>query len=152
MPRIEIVPFTPGHYMALLQSGTVQGSASLSRAEQAARIHATGGPAYTALIDGWPAGAAGLLLYPWSGAAYGWSMLALDGRPHIWSLWRALHRGLAEHVAALDLRRIETFIPEWWSVGHRWLTHLGFVHEGDMKQYGASGETYSRYALFPQGA
>lgn len=75
-----------------------------------------------------------------------WAAVAKDAGRHM--LW--LHRATARYLEAVQathrLRRLEATVEKGFAVGCRWVELLGFEFEGEMRAFGANGETHLRYA------
>lgn len=75
------------------------------------------------------------------------------GRGVLWALLSAqagahmifLHRGVKRFLEAQALRRVEATAVKGFDEGCRWLSLLGFKHEGEMPGYGLGGETHLRF-------
>lgn len=79
-------------------------------------------------------------------AGYGrglmWSFLSTDSREHA----VLMHRAALRFLSTVRLRRIEATVVSGFDRGCRWLTRLGFQHEGTMRAFGPDGADHELYA------
>lgn len=149
MERIQFVPFLPAH-LGLLQLQAAQAISQMSGqnmidSPEYALMLSVPGLAETCMIDGRPAGAAGVIPY-WPGRALSW---ALDGAmtPRAWV--RATKRAIRalDRAHAMGYRRLEASVRDGFDAGHLWARRLGFTAEFDtpMKFWGPDGADYWPY-------
>jgi len=100
-----------------------------------------GGPAFTAISDGRPLAACGIIeINAWHGTA--WAVLAEAKGPHFVAITRAV-RAVLE---ASGYARIDTPVRSDFEEGHVWARLLGFEREGRMRAWGHDGADWDLYA------
>jgi hypothetical protein len=99
------------------------------------------GPAYTVLQNGNPIMCAGLAEM-WSGRFAAWAWLSEDaGRSMI-----QLTRIVDDYLNTRPYRRIEAYVDNQFSAGHRWAKILRFEYEGLMRGFGTQGQDMAMYS------
>ena len=146
MPTIEVTPFRAADAWALVPgSHTADTLSRLPNLDQAFQQYETAGPAWSCRVDGQLIGCAGLLRM-WPGVAHGWFLASIAMREYPKTVLSLMRQHLPEVLATEHLIRLQAEVQTDFHVGRRFLEHLGFVSEGDMRRFGPGGETYTRYA------
>lgn len=134
---MQIVPFEPAHLRQVTPQHAQIGFADSIEAVDL-KLLSRPNLSFTALIDGRPAGCAGVMpLRPGVGQA--WAVLSDDILHMPVSLTRAVLRELARIEGYHDLRRVQATVAEGHDEGCRWLAFLGFEVEGLLVNYGPGG-------------
>lgn len=141
---VSIRPFEPSD-MAVIRPVHDLGSESILT-ERYGLFLKQSGPAFTAWVDGEPAGAAGLVLI-WPGVASAWAVLGREIIAHPMTLHRKIVHGIGMLREEHNLHRIQADVSEDNATAIRWIRRLGFAYEGRMPGYGPNGENYERYAI-----
>lgn len=98
-------------------------------------------PSYTALLDGKPIGAAGLV-HMWEGRAQAWAFLTNIGPKH----FLKAHNSVKQFLDACYVKRVEMTCDTEFPAAHRWARALGFHMEIEcMKHYSPDGRNSSLY-------
>ena len=101
--------------------------------------------AYTLEHNGEILGSAGFVS-PWPGVANGWGFFS----ELIYKYPLTLHKAMISMIAKLEekhnLIRLQAECLKGYDKAIKWLIHLGFEYEGEMRNYGPTGETMLRFA------
>lgn len=109
------------------------------------RMKETGGPAFTAVLDGQVLGCAGLVI-PWPGMGLAWMAVGHDLAHHGLWLTRTVKRGLRDLIHAYALYRVETLTLTDQPQYQRWLEICGFSREnGRARHYTPDRQDMFRY-------
>lgn len=107
---------------------------------------AAGGPAWTAVIDGQPAGCGGLVL-PWPGIGMCW--LVVSDELITYRLWltRTVGKFLINTIRAYELHRVEAVALDESQRNQDWLELIGFTREehGRARAFLSDRRTVVRY-------
>lgn len=110
------------------------------------------GPGFCLLADGEPVAAGGILRL-WDNVGKAWTIHTERARDSA-LIMRRIQRHVVHQIPlvrdAMGLERLEAetlMQPKFCS----WLSHLGFLFEGEMRKYRA-GETHARFAWIRGGA
>ena len=138
---ILIEPYRPEHMSSL----RIQPAQSLfvPYAEDNAycRALAEAGPAFAAVRDGLTLAIGGCVEQS-PGRAIAWALLSqTDGASFV-----RIHRAVARWLEVAPWRRIEAVVDAGFPAGHRWMSMLGFSHEGRMRGYTPEGGDCDLYA------
>jgi len=146
---MEKVPFRALHGLQIQMSVAQEISHLTLSASKWAEYE--GGPAYTGVEEGCPYVCAGIL-ESWYGRWLAWAAISHNAGPRE-MLW--IHRQTRKFLVdlqALDserYRRIEATARVDEPEAQRWLEMLGFVKEGRLRCYDASGLDHFQYARIP---
>lgn len=103
------------------------------------------GNAWTLEHEGEIIGSAGFI-QPYPGVANGWAVTS----ELIYKYPLATHKAMVKMLGTLEkkhgLRRIQAECLKGFGKAVKWLMHLGFEFEGEMKRAGPNGETMLRFA------
>ena len=137
---LEIIEFKAQHLTAIrLQAAQMYLSEWVSE-EQGLSLEET--PSYTALLDGKPVGAAGII-HIWQGRAMAWAFIS-DIGPRRFLM---LHRAVKRFLDGCYVQRLEMSVDCDHKAAHRWAKMLGFTMEAErMKAYAPDGHDCSLYA------
>lgn len=111
-----------------------------------------GGSGWCAWADGEPQAAFGVTrqgeLQPWLFSAWAWGterMPLVMPRVTLWGYEHA--RRILRELGAkrVEIRSIGDHVE-----AHRWIRHIGFVHECSLPQYGKAGETFEQFGWTPE--
>ncbi len=102
--------------------------------------------AYTLEHEGQIIASAGIMLiFPSVGSACGWGYFS--DLVHKYPL--ATHKTMKKMLNVLEkkhgLKRLQADCVKGFDRAVKWLEHLGFEYEGEMRRYGPSGETMLRF-------
>lgn len=106
------------------------------------------GPGWTVRIDGQILGCGGFVIL-WEGRVEAWVIgtpLLMVYPKLVFSITKYQLDLVKEHFG---FRRIEAVTQASFGAGRRFLEHLGFTPESEMKRYGPDGSTHIRYVLLP---
>ncbi len=100
------------------------------------------GPSFTALHQGTPKAAAGIVIcHPHRALA--WALLSAMGPRH----FLPVHRAVQAFLDRQTIRRIEANVDVRFQQGHRWIRALGFELEAArMRAYSPEGRDYALYS------
>ena len=98
-------------------------------------------PSYTAMVDGEPIGAAGVL-WMWKGRGQAWAFISETGPKN----FLKGHRAVKKFLDGCHIERLEMTCDCDFPQAHRWAKMLGFHMETErMKQYSPNGRDCSMY-------
>ena len=135
----EVVPFKAEH-LAVIKLQTAQAHLSdwVSKAEGRALEEY---PSYTALVDGKPIGAAGVL-WMWRGRAQAWAFISDTGPRN----FIKAHRAVQKFLDGCYVQRMEMTCDCDFPQAHRWAKMLGFHMECErMVNYSPDGRDCALY-------
>jgi hypothetical protein len=127
--RIEIVKFSVKH-----------GRMLSTLPDNVLRAYATSGEAFTALLDGEPIAAGGVMIVQ-PGMGSGWGLITARSREMPFMLHRAVKRRLSDVIARNRLRRVDVVVHCENEAAIDWAERLGFEYEGRMKNFYADGKS-----------
>jgi len=137
---IELVKFEAAHLAAIEVQGVQQFVAANVSETQGDMLEK--GISYTAMCDGEPIAAAGLVDV-WEGRGVVWACLSEVGP----KAFLMIHRAVTKVLDASPLKRIEMLVDCTHDEGHRWAMMLGFQMEAvRMRNYSPDGRDFSLYA------
>jgi|TARA_R110000803_G_scaffold49990_4_gene103893 hypothetical protein len=136
----EVVPFKAAHLGAIrLQAAQMYLSEWVSNEQGEALEQA---PSYTALEDGVPICAAGVIPI-WTGRAMAWSFISDVGPTN----FLKCHRAVKRFLDGCFVQRIEMTVDCNHPEAHRWARLLGFTMEAKrMKAYAPDGHDCALYS------
>jgi hypothetical protein len=140
-----IVPFCEEHVDAIRPGWRRGARADIDVMARFLRLHRELGQGFTAMIDGEPIAAGGLLPTR-EGIAEAWGLPGPRVRDYPLFVHRTAVKELHRMIGDLRLRRIEASVLFGNETAVRWIERLGFSEEGFMPLYGPGGETHIRYA------
>tara|TARA_R110000822_G_scaffold2705_9_gene12602 strand:+ start:529 stop:954 length:426 start_codon:yes stop_codon:yes gene_type:complete len=134
-----VEPFIPAHLGHIkLQKLQMQLSDWVSR-EQASALAQY--PSYTALDNGVPIGAAGVIPL-WPGRAQGWAFLSEMGPQN----FLKCHKAVKHFLDGCEVRRLEISVDCEFKQAHKWAKKLGFTMECErMPHYSPDGQDCASY-------
>jgi hypothetical protein len=136
----EVVPFKAEHLAAIKLQSMQAHLSNWVTMEQGRGLEEY--PSYTAMIDGTPVGAAGVL-HMWAGRSMAWAFISKTN-PH--SFLRS-HRTVKKFLDGCYTKRIEMTVDCDFPEAHRWAKMLGFTMECErMKHYSPDGRDCALYA------
>lgn len=116
-----------------------------SLAQGSVELLCTPGHAFTALKDGRPVGAAGVLPI-WNGVGEAIGFITPEFREKFpLSMHKCVSRGLDQIQRNFNYHRIQLSVVFGFKAGYRWAEGLGFKWEGVMPLYTADKRTFVRY-------
>jgi len=135
-----VIPFQAGHLAQLsLQEAQMYLSDWVTRKSALVLEDA---PSYTALVDGDPVAAAGILPQ-WHGRAIAWAFLSNMGAGQ----FIGVHRAVKGFLDGCYVQRIEMTVDCDFPEAHRWAEMLGFTMEAErMRAYSLDGRDCALYA------
>ena len=135
----EVVPFKAEH-LAAIKLQNMQAYLSEWVSEEEAKS-LEGNPSYTAMLDGKPVGAAGVIRL-WQGRAQAWSFISdLGPKDFI-----KAHRAVKKFLDGCYVQRLEMTCDCDFPQAHRWAKMLGFHMECErMKHYSPDGRDAALY-------
>lgn len=136
----EVVPFKAAHLAAIELQAT---QAHLSNwVTQAQGVALEEQNSYTALYDGVPIGAAGII-HQWTGRSLAWAFISNTGP----QMFLPFHRAVKHFLDGCYVQRIEMTVDCDFPAAHRWARMLGFKMEAErMRHYSPDGRDCSLYA------
>ena len=136
----EVVPFKAAHLAAIRLQAAQMYLSKWVTIEQSEALEQT--PGYTALDDGVPICAAGVIPI-WAGRAMAWSFISDVGPTN----FLKCHRAVQRFLDGCDIQRVEMTVDCAHVAAHRWAKMLGFTVEAErMKAYAPDGHDCSLYA------
>lgn len=139
---MSIVPFKAEHLEELMPTLGIPLS---NLPDGCVKLFATEGHAYTALKQGRPVGAAGVMPI-WAGVGEAVGFLTKEFREHHpKTLHKSVSWGLAEIQRNFKYHRIQLSVTLGYHVGYRWAERLGFKWEGVMPLYTIDKRTFVRF-------
>lgn len=147
-PERTVVPFEPEHWDVLAAEALAKYSFAFDG--RSGQLYKEAGPAYTALVDGVPVAAAGVIQH-WRGTGTAWLLISEGARRNLKFVYRAVLHGLIVIIQGHGFRRIEANVDAGLGAAHRLVQHIGFERESIMPKYGPSGETFFKYVLLVEG-
>lgn len=143
-----IVPFKPGHALAIQRRDADRlATAGVDREEWARRC-ANAGPAWTMASDGQIVACMGVALF-WSGTGEVWAVTSGLVETLRLAFYRMSKQGIAalqDQAGGLRLRRVQATVPVWHQRSRLWVEALGFQPEGTLRLYGPDGSDFIMYA------
>jgi hypothetical protein len=135
-----VVPFQAGHLAQLpLQEAQVYLSDWVT--DESGKV-LEDSPSYTAMVDGDPVAAAGILPQ-WHGRAIAWAFLSTMGAGQ----FIGVHRAVKSFLDGCYVQRIEMTVDCDFPEAHRWAEMLGFNMEAErMEAYSLDGRDCALYA------
>jgi hypothetical protein len=135
----EVVPFRAEH-LGLIKLQSLQAHlsdwVSLAEGGELEKF-----PSYTAMVDGEPIGAAGIL-WMWRGRAQVWAFISDTGPKN----FIKGHRAVKKFIDGCYVQRIEMTVDCDFPQAHRWAKMLGFHMECErMKYYSPDGRDCALY-------
>lgn len=109
------------------------------------RLLATSSKAFTALCKGRVLGCAGLIPW-WEGMAELWMYLGKDAFIQRKQAVKILRWYMDHLIKDMKLHRIQAVVKTEFKEGHRFAKFFGFVNEGNMENYSAAKDDFTRYA------
>jgi hypothetical protein len=135
----EVVPFKAEHLAAIKLQNLQAHLSDWVTLEQGRGLEEY--PSYTALVDGTPIGAAGIL-YMWQGRAQAWAFLSDTGPAN----FLKGHRAVKKFLDGCYVQRLEMTVDCEFPEAHRWAKMLGFHMETErMKNYNPDGRDSAMY-------
>lgn len=138
---LTIEPFRPDHLLALRLQATQATAQALMTLDHGRQIAECAGLARTAMLDGEPIAAAGIIEL-WPGRAYAWAYIGEKAARH----WKTVHRAVAEALDGARWRRIEMAVDVRDPGAKRWAAHLGFSFEGVARKWTTDGRDVEQWA------
>ena len=134
-----VVPFKAAHLAAMkVQTAQIEATKWVTL-EQAESLETS--PSYTALVDGNPVCAAGVVPM-WDSRAIAWALVAELGPMN----FLKCHRAAKGFLDGCGIRRVEMSVDCGHRAAHRWARALGFRMEGVMPAYAPDGRSHALYA------
>ena len=115
--------------------------------ELVAKNYMNSGPALSFWHNGTLLMVAGIVS-PWPKSGEAWAILSPEASTHAVGINRTVARVLVWLAKGMGLRRLQAHVRSDFRVGIRWVEWLGFVKEGEMKEFGPEGEDFNRYVMF----
>ena len=138
---VTIEPFRPEHLLSLRLQATQATAQALMTLDHGNQIAACAGIARTAVLDGEPIAAAGVIEL-WPGRAYAWAYIGEHAAGH----WKAVHRAVVAALVKSKWRRIEMAVDVRDPGAKRWAAHLGFSFEGVARKWTTDGRDVEQWA------
>jgi len=136
----EVVPFKVEHLAAIKLQHMQAHLSNWVTLEQGRALEQF--PSYTAMVDGQPIGAAGVL-HMWVGRAMAWAFISKTS-PHNFLKG---HRVIKRFLDGCYTQRIEMTVDCDFPEAHRWARMLGFEMECErMRNYSPDGRDCALYA------
>lgn len=109
-----------------------------------ARTYYELGPAYTGFVEDRVLVCTGIMRL-WPGVGEAWMVPSSEISQYPLLVMKNLRRIMESLIEALNLERVQANVRVDFPAGRRWVEHLGFKAEGEMRRF-HNGETYVRYA------
>ena len=102
--------------------------------------------AFTLEHDGQTIACAGvMIIFPSVGSACGWGYFSKLIHKYPIATHKCMIKGLSYFEKKHGLKRIQADCVKGFDRAVKWLEHLGFEYEGEMRRYGPNGETMLRF-------
>lgn len=138
---VHIEPFRPEHLLALRLQATQATAQALMTLDHGRQIAECTGLAHTAMLDGEPIAAAGIIEL-WPGRAYAWAYIGEQAQWH----WKTVHRAVGAALNGARWRRVEMAVDVRDPGAKRWAAHLGFTFEGVARKWTTDGRDVELWA------
>ena len=146
MSNIEFVPFENQHAQFILDQGLNSELLELRPEHKKYAYYLKEiGMSFTGMLNNKPIAAGGV--FPlWDGVAEGWVLATKEINNYPITFARVMKQRTDMMIANNKIKRLQTSVKADCDIAIRFAKWLGLKEEGLMKQYGADGSDYYRYA------